>query len=630
MSYTLGVDLGTTFTAAAIARGEQREVLNLGTRFSAIPSVLFIDETGSVLVGDTAERRGEAEPSRMARHFKRRLGDTAPILIGSTPYHADRLTGRLLAAVVSTATDREGERPARVVVTHPANWGPYKKDLLDQAIQHAGIDNAQVLTEPEAAAIHYSLTDRMPAGDAVAVYDLGGGTFDATVLRKTPDGFEVLGQPQGIERLGGIDFDEALVDKVLHSVGATWKSLGDSPQVASAAIRLREECTEAKEALSHDTQVAISVRIGDIDQQVVVTRSEFEELIRPLVDDTTQALDRAIRQAGLVPEQLRSILLVGGSSRIPLIGRRIAEEFGRPFAVDIDPKLAVALGAVALGAAVSVETGAATITPVVAAAAAAAVTAAPAPPPPPPPASPPPPAAHPVAPPPLETPVDQAHRSRSPWLVGGLAAVAAAAIAVALVIALGSDDNGSSDFADSDTSAATVPDTAAPDTTAPSTTTSTTAAPVIGPLQPTQVTASATAAAGVEANGNPVTYDAVNTLDGSPSTTWRTPGNGIGEVLVVDLGRTTKVTSVGLLPGYGKIDPTDGTDRFAENRRVRSVRWSFDDGTTIVQDFADQPIVQSIDVAAESQSIVIEILDSTSPGGRDFTAISQIAFSGEQ
>ncbi len=190
MSYVIGVDVGTTFTVAAVGRGGRVAAVELSGHGAAVPSVLFFAADGTVQVGDAAVRRAVLEPERVAREFKRRVGDPAPVIIGGSPYSADGLIARLLSWVVDAVAAREGGRPSRVALTHPANWGPYKRDLMRQAAQRAGIAPVSLLTEPEAAAACYAATERVEVGSTIAVYDLGGGTFDAAVLRKTATGFD--------------------------------------------------------------------------------------------------------------------------------------------------------------------------------------------------------------------------------------------------------------------------------------------------------------------------------------------------------------------------------------------------------------------------------------------------------
>jgi molecular chaperone DnaK len=349
VTYTLGVDLGTTYTAAAVLRDGRAEVATLGTRSLEIPSVVLLREDGVLLIGEPAERRSLTEPGRFAREFKRRIGDPTPILLGGSPFSAHSLMAHLLRGVVKVVADREGGPPDHTVVTCPANWGEYKRELLDQAVTQADIGAVSVAAEPEAAAVHYASTTRVAPGEVVAVYDLGGGTFDAAVLRNTGDGFELVGDPRGIEQLGGVYFDEAVFAWVTGHMAEAFATLDpDDPATVTAVSRLRRECVEAKETLSWDTDTAIPVALPNQRTEIRITRREFEELIRPALDDTVDAMRRALSSADVEPAELRSVLLVGGSSRIPLVGQMLVAALRRPTAIDVHPKHAVALGAALL------------------------------------------------------------------------------------------------------------------------------------------------------------------------------------------------------------------------------------------------------------------------------------------
>ncbi len=344
--YDLGVDFGTTFTAAAVRRDGRVEVAHLGDRAAAVPTVLYVGEDGEWLYGEPANRRGLETPERVAREFKRRIGDPAPIILGGSPYSADALAAKLLAWVVSTVSAQQGGPPASITLTYPARWGPYKQDLLRQAADRAGLGAVTLRGEPEAAALSYASASRMEPGSTIAVYDLGGGTFDATVLRKTADGFETLGEPQGIERLGGIDFDEAVFDHVSKELGGALDAADPlDREIAAAAARLRAECVEAKEALSSDTAATITVTVPGRHSSVRLTRAEFEDMIRPAVMDTVETLRRAVSSAGLQPADVDAVLLVGGSARIPLVTQLVSGELGRPIATDVHPTHATAIGA---------------------------------------------------------------------------------------------------------------------------------------------------------------------------------------------------------------------------------------------------------------------------------------------
>jgi molecular chaperone DnaK len=349
MSYLLGIDVGTTRTAAAICRPGGRapegEMVALGDRSSAVPSVLHVGDDGAILVGEAAERRAVSDPDRVVREFKRRIGDPTPIVVGGRAWAPEELSARLVRWVVDRVAQREGGPATRIAVTHPASWGAHKKDRFGGALAAQGLP-VTFLAEPQAAALQYAAAERVEPGSTIAVYDLGGGTFDAALVHKDAQGFSLLGRPEGLERLGGIDFDEAVFEYVRSSLPDAFADLDDTdPAVLSAIAAVRRECTEAKEALSSDTEVSISVLTPAGQGAVRLHRSEFEALIRPQVEETVDALRRAIHSAGLVAPQLTAVLLVGGSSRVPLVARLVSEQLGRPVAVDADPKDAIALGA---------------------------------------------------------------------------------------------------------------------------------------------------------------------------------------------------------------------------------------------------------------------------------------------
>src|SRR6185312_13280630 len=204
MGYALGIDVGTTFSAAAVVRDDGRvEVIKLGGRAASMPSVIVVRADGEMVFGDGAEARSRADPTRVAREFKRRLGDPTPLVLGGTPYSALTLTSLLLRHIIAETTLRMGEPPSAVTVTHPASYSAYLRDAMTTAIAEAGIANASLLTAPEAAAAEYAFRTTGPIGEVIAVYDFGGGTFDVAVLRREADGFRLLGAPTGVANLGG-------------------------------------------------------------------------------------------------------------------------------------------------------------------------------------------------------------------------------------------------------------------------------------------------------------------------------------------------------------------------------------------------------------------------------------------
>ncbi|PVZ07667.1 Hsp70 family protein [Actinomycetospora cinnamomea] len=349
MGYGLGVDLGTTFTAAAVEHDGHVEMAPLGDRAAAVPSVVLVREDGTTLTGDAADRRSATDPDRVAREVKRRLGDPTPLVLGGSPYSPADLMARQLADVVRLVAERQGGRPDRVTLTHPANWGPYKRELFGQIPRLAGLDHVRMITEPEAAAAHYASGERLEEGALVAVYDLGGGTFDATVLRTVRGGFRILGTPEGVENLGGVDFDEAVVAHVDRSLDGAVSALDPAdPRATASMVRLRQDCVLAKETLSADTETTIPVMLPELQTEVRLTRAEFEGMVQPSITATIASLRRALDSAEVTPDQLDAVLLVGGSSRIPMVARMVSAELGRPTAVDAHPKHAIVLGAALL------------------------------------------------------------------------------------------------------------------------------------------------------------------------------------------------------------------------------------------------------------------------------------------
>ncbi|WP_370874552.1 Hsp70 family protein [Pseudarthrobacter defluvii] len=352
MSYALAVDVGTSFTAAAVVRFHQGaspvpECLPLGARGASVPSVVYYPEEGTVLVGEAAERRGLDTPERVVREFKRRIGDDVPIVLGTLALQPEDVFATVARWVADRAAEREGGPASAFFLTHPAAWGNHRLSGVRDALAAHGLENVTLLPEPEAAALHYAWQVRVEEGSTIAVYDLGGGTFDTAVLRKSGNSrFELLGRPEGIEDLGGADFDAAVFRYVAGHSGTALDHLDPTdPAVLGALTRLRRECVEAKEALSADSEASIPVLLPGVQQQIRLVRSEFEALIEEPVRETVEALEHSLAQLQLEPEDLSTVLLIGGSSRIPLVAQLVSEQLGRPIAVDADPKSSICLGA---------------------------------------------------------------------------------------------------------------------------------------------------------------------------------------------------------------------------------------------------------------------------------------------
>jgi len=344
MRYGLGIDLGTSFVSAAVSGPGGTRMVSLSSQL-IVPSVAYAALDSLLLTGTAAENAAGSGYGQVARAFKRRLGDPTPLVLGGTAYSPAALMAAQLRDVLTHVTRTEGGSPDSIVLTCPAIWGPYRREHFAEVPRLAGVRASHLVTEPEAAATHYSMERRLGDGEVVAVYDLGGGTLDTTILRMVGSEMEILGTPEGMEHLGGIDFDETLLAHLDDRLdGAISQLEATDPALAE----IRGLCVRAKEELSIEPDVNLIVPLPSGPREVLVTRLQFNELIRPSVQLTIEALRRTIASAGgsgLRIEDLSAVLLAGGSSRIPLVAQMVSRELGKPVRVTLHPKFTVALGA---------------------------------------------------------------------------------------------------------------------------------------------------------------------------------------------------------------------------------------------------------------------------------------------
>jgi molecular chaperone DnaK (HSP70) len=293
-------------------------------------------------VGEDAERRAPTDPGRVARQFTNRIGDPTPLRLGDAALSAEVVTARFLVRLLGSLP---GGKPSRVAITHPVGWGYHRLESLRSALGATGLADVLFVPEPQAAVRAHDALARLEEGAAVAVYDLGGKTFGAAVVRKlAADRFVPAGPPEELE-IGGLDFDEAVFGHVVEALRPDWDALDPAdPAVLTAVAELRRACTAAKEQLSADTEVLVPVALpGIATREVRLGRPEFESMIRPAVEETVAALDRVLRAAGTPPHELAAVLLVGGSSRIPLVTQEVSAQLGR--AVSPAPNGMAAVGA---------------------------------------------------------------------------------------------------------------------------------------------------------------------------------------------------------------------------------------------------------------------------------------------
>jgi hypothetical protein len=347
----LSVDLGTSNTVAVLsAHGRPPRVVEVDGS-ATMPSAVFAGEDATLMVGRDAERRARLDPTRFEPNPKRRV-DEQTLLLGTDVVPVNEALAAVLRRVLEeTSRQLGGEQPDEVRLTHPAQWGPVRRNVLLSAARLAGMGKAvSLVPEPVAAAAHFaSFPGRTLAPcRALAVYDLGAGTFDVAVVGATQNGFTVLAE-DGLPDLGGLDVDQALLvhvgREVSHRDPQRWQRLLRPESTADRRTRraLQEDVKAAKEALSRHPQT--EVPMPEPFSDVLVTRAELEALVRPAMLRSVELLARTVRAAGLAPEHLAGIYLVGGSSRLPLVGAMIAEKLGVvPASLD-QPETAVALGA---------------------------------------------------------------------------------------------------------------------------------------------------------------------------------------------------------------------------------------------------------------------------------------------
>jgi molecular chaperone DnaK (HSP70) len=366
MPYALGIDLGAARTTAAVSRNlrdgwSEPEVvpLDADTDRPGVASALFLtDEV--VKVGEAAVRLGAAEPDRLARDFLDRIGDEVPISLGGRHYPAESLAAALVAWVVDRAETYEGSPATQLVVTHPVSWGAHRRSALQAALRELNLPELTMLPRPVAAAEAHAAADRVEVGQEVAVYSLGAGRFEAAVLRRGAFGFELRTHADSADVLGGSLIDDQLAEH-------TAAELGELPESPAALAELRAACVDAKERLSTAISVTIPAPPGSKKATVLVSRTDFDDLIRPVVEHTVQILRRTVESAD--DDALRSVVLVGGCAHIPLIAELVSAAVRVRVVAADDPTSAIARGAALAGGRVAkptVQAPPVTVTPAIA------------------------------------------------------------------------------------------------------------------------------------------------------------------------------------------------------------------------------------------------------------------------
>jgi hypothetical protein len=350
-SHRLGIDFGTTHTVAYLESGDGSGVNRaqplLFDSSPLLSSAVFADPSGRLLTGRDGDRSARLDPTRYEPNPKRRI-DEAVILLGNDELPVTRVISAVLARVAAEAARNTGGAPVHAVLTHPANWATHRKDVLARAAAEAGLRSVTVVPEPVAAAAHFTdvLGRAVNPGEALAVYDFGAGTFDASLVRLRPDGTWELVASDGLDDVGGLDLDAAIVDQIGRVVAQRdpqrWHQLVNpsDTQGRRASRTFWDDVRAAKEQLSRTPTAAVHVPLFDTDTHL--TREEFEAAARPLLDRTIAMMATMVSRAG--PTRLAGLYLVGGSSRIPLIATLLHQRLGVAPTLIETPELLVAQG----------------------------------------------------------------------------------------------------------------------------------------------------------------------------------------------------------------------------------------------------------------------------------------------
>jgi molecular chaperone DnaK len=356
LSLIVGIDLGTTYSAAAIVRDGVPHIVPHGDE-RIMPSVVGLTPQDKLLVGTPARNQYVLYPTRTIRSIKRRMGQDIRLALGDREYSPPEISALILRELKRSVEEQLGEPVDRAVITVPAYFSDAARQATREAGEIAGFTVERIINEPTAAALAYGL-DRDAEQHLVAVYDLGGGTFDVSIVELDAGVVEVRAS-HGNTQLGGDDFDERLVE---HLAERFVEEHGIDPRDDRRALaRLTRAAEQAKIALSSQPvarvreEYLLSSGARPLHLDVEVTREEFEELIEDLLDGTLQSFDDALSDAGIAAGQLDNILLVGGSTRIPMVQRMLYEHAGIEPVMAINPDEAVALGAAVQAAVIAGE-----------------------------------------------------------------------------------------------------------------------------------------------------------------------------------------------------------------------------------------------------------------------------------
>ncbi len=346
MGKIIGIDLGTTNSEVAFVEAGKPTIIKSAEGQPYFPSVVAFTKDGEMLVGETAKRQAVTNPEGTVQRIKRKMGTSEKIKIRGKDYSPQQISAFILQKIKKDAEDFIGEPITEAVITVPAYFNDDQRQATKDAGKIAGLKVKRIINEPTAASLAYGLDKK---GDhRIAVYDFGGGTFDITLMEVGEGVFEVL-STNGDTKLGGSDMDQALVDYIAEDFKKNHKI--DLKKDPGTLQRILEASEKAKMELSSTLQTDINLPyITVVDGEpkhleMKLSRAKFEEIISPYVDKTIEPCKQALKDAKLKASDIDHVVLVGGTTRIPLVMKKVEEIFGKKPKRDVDPMECVAIGA---------------------------------------------------------------------------------------------------------------------------------------------------------------------------------------------------------------------------------------------------------------------------------------------
>ncbi len=355
MGKIIGIDLGTTNSCVAVMEGGEPVVIPNAEGNRTTPSVVAFSKNGERLVGQIAKRQAVTNPDNTVISIKRKMGTAEKVKIEGEEFSPQEISAMILQKLKTDAENYLGQKVTQAVITVPAYFSDSQRQATKDAGKIAGLEVLRIINEPTAAALAFGM-DKEDQDQKIMVYDLGGGTFDVSILDIGDGVFEVLAT-NGNTHLGGDDFDDRIID---YLVSEFKKSNGiDLKSDKMAMQRLKEAAEKAKIELSGMQQTQINLPFITADAQgpkhldITLTRAKFEELIRDLVDATKVPVEQAMKDAGVTANDIHKVLLVGGSTRVPCVQEEVKKITGKDPDKGINPDECVAIGAAIQGGVLS-------------------------------------------------------------------------------------------------------------------------------------------------------------------------------------------------------------------------------------------------------------------------------------